>query len=91
MEKSEMLLIEWQHKQIEIAKSNEENIFLGIPDSWYEPRPLFACENGHLSKMYLKSEALGRNVCLQCMKNVYIIPNWVTQGELTEILTHLPM
>lgn len=37
--------------------------FMGTPDEWYEP-PHWWCENGHRSRMYLKSERLGYDACL---------------------------
>lgn len=40
-------------------------MFLGIPDHWFEPRPRFRCENGHVSTMVLKSEKVG-DCCLKC-------------------------
>ena len=39
--------------------------FLGVPERWLDD-PTWKCANGHISKRYLKSEALGQNVCLEC-------------------------
>lgn len=59
-------------------------MFMGLPDEWYEP-VTYACENGHISHRYLKSEAIGKNVCLGCMKDIYLCPN-ISEIELNEIL-----
>lgn len=59
-------------------------LFLNTPDDWYEP-VTYACENGHISNRYLKSEALGRDCCLGCGSNIYLCPP-ISETELTEIL-----
>lgn len=44
-----------------------EKMFMGIPERWYDkPGPLYRCENEHISRMLLKSEAKGMTVCLDC-------------------------
>lgn len=40
-------------------------MFLGIPDRWYE-KPRWRCRNDHVSTGYLKSEAVGGDLCLKC-------------------------
>ena len=50
-------------------------LFIGLPDRWYNDTapivgtkgPRFRCTSGHVSRMVLKSEALGRDACLVCM------------------------
>jgi hypothetical protein len=51
----------WHAAQIEAAVTAGEEMFMGFPDRWYET-PVWGCENGHLSRRYLKSEALGGDV-----------------------------
>lgn len=71
------------------AKDAGVNFFMGVPDSWYydnDFRPTFCCQNGHVSNRYLKSEALGANVCLSCMKPVYCCPPDTTEEMLQEVL-----
>lgn len=59
-------------------------LFMGLPDAWYE-HPTWACENGHISHLYLKSERLG-DVCLACRKPIVLIPPDTTEQKLAEIL-----
>jgi hypothetical protein len=46
-----------------------EPTFLGIPERWLD-NPTWKCSNGHISKRFLKSEALGYDACLTCFKPV---------------------
>jgi hypothetical protein len=39
--------------------------FMGYPDRWYDGM-LRRCWSGHVSRMVLKSEYLGRDACLAC-------------------------
>ena len=61
-------------------------MFMGNPDKWYDPYTV-CCINGHVSNRYLKSEALGKNVCLSCQEDVYLCPD-ISENQLTEILWH---
>jgi hypothetical protein len=47
--------------------------FMGKPDRWYD-RGLFRCRNGHVSETYLKSEAVGADICLEagCFARVWL-------------------
>jgi len=56
------------------AKENGER-FLGTPERWLE-KPTYRCENGHVSKMVLRSEKLNRPACLECQA-----PIWLTFPE----------
>lgn len=44
-------------------------MFLGAPDRWYET-PHWRCPRDHVSRMYLKSEAAGADLCLKCYEPV---------------------
>lgn len=59
-------------------------LFIGLPDAWYE-KPTWACENGHISHRYLKSEKEGC-ICLACMKPIVLVPPETTEEKLAEIL-----
>ena len=63
----------WIKSEIQKVEDVGGEIFLDIPEKWFDPTQ-YGCENGHVSIMYLKSEALGSDVCLACHKPVYIIP-----------------
>jgi len=63
-----------RHIAVEEARAGAA-MFMGKPDRWYED-PHWRCENGHVSTMYLKSEAIGCAVCLACFK-----PVWLTFPE----------
>lgn len=70
----------WQESEIKLAEEAGEEMFMGIPDKWFEPM-IRGCRNGHVSRMVLKSEKLGRDACLACMEPVRIIPNIITTDE----------
>lgn len=72
----------FQDRAIAAAEAAHEEMFLGIPDAWYEPSPVWGCDNGHVSRRYLKSEERGC-LCLECHKNVAIIPQGYTDESLT--------
>lgn len=71
---------------IDADKKETGSRFMGFPERWLDDAT-WRCENGHVSKMFLKSEVKG-DVCLACQK-----PIWLTfpedkeltseQGELT--------
>jgi hypothetical protein len=45
-----------------------EEMFLGIPERWLDD-PTWKCDNGHVSKRFLKSETRG-DLCLACLAPV---------------------
>ncbi len=65
-------------RKLEEEQASGARMFMGIPDRWYEDLT-FRCEHGHISKMVLKSEALGDRVCLKCHT-----PVWITFPEDNE-------
>jgi len=82
------IFIHWVEKERLKCKKAGEEMFGYIPDKWFEPKPKWGCENGHVSKMYLKSEVKG-DVCLECYESVNMIPNNIkTDEELKHILCH---
>lgn len=46
-----------------IADAEDGEMFMGWPDRWWAD-PHWRCENGHVSTVVLRSEALGRDACL---------------------------
>lgn len=75
----------FQDREIEAARAAGAEMFLGIPDAWYEP-PHWGCENGHVARAYLKSEARGANLCLACHEPIAIIPPGYTDATLAAAL-----
>lgn len=71
-------LVIWRNSQI------TGELFMDLPDAWYD-NPTWACENGHISKRYLKSEKLG-DVCLACSKPILLVPTETTEEKLAEML-----
>lgn len=61
------------HDRLQALKDTEEAagapMFLGTPDRWYE-NPRWRCVNNHVSRVYLKSEAVGADLCLKCYEPV---------------------
>lgn len=77
-------LDKWINQKIQEAKSNNEPLFMGVPDSWFEQGFHFCC-NGHINFSYLKSELRGA-LCLNCFEKSYILPVNTTQEELNKVL-----
>jgi hypothetical protein len=75
----------WLNKRIEKAKEEGKELFMGVPDEWYE-NPLHCCNNGHINGMYLKSSEKGA-VCLTCHEPSHIFPSDATQEELNVALS----
>lgn len=55
----------------EKEKAEGGEMFMGTPDRWFEGG-LRRCVNDHVSRMVLKSEALGRHACLACGAPVFM-------------------
>ena len=63
-----------QDKEIQAASDAGEEFFMGLPDAWYDPAPTYGCNNGHVSRRYLKSEERGC-LCLECQEGVAMLPH----------------
>lgn len=75
-----------QDREINLAQEAGEEFFLDLPDAWYEPRPTYGCNNGHVSRSYLKSETEGC-LCLECHENIVMLPHkYKTDEKLKEAL-----
>lgn len=78
-----------QDREIEAAQAAGEEFFLDIPDAWYEPTPTYGCDNGHVSRRYLKSEDRGC-LCLECWQPIAIIPHkYDTDEKLSSALAEI--
>lgn len=75
----------WQQGEIMAAKEKGELMFMGFPDAWYESAT-YACENGHISHQYLKTEAGYK--CLACKASLFLVPPNTTETTLSLILDH---
>lgn len=75
----------WIKERIEIAKENGDDMFLSIPEKWYNPI-WYCCNNGHVNDSYLKSEMFGGCVCLDCYQPSHIYPNDVSLEEFHKAL-----
>ena len=69
-----------QQREIAKAAAAGEEFFFELPDAWYEPRPTYGCENGHASRVYLKSETKGK-LCLDCGKHIVMLPHLYDTDE----------
>lgn len=65
-----------------IADAESGPFFLGHPDRWYDPHPLYRCPNGHVSKWYVKMGPAGRNACPGCHEAVHLTFNEDTDGPI---------
>jgi hypothetical protein len=75
----------WLNKRIAKAKEDGKEIFMGVPDEWYE-NPFHFCNNGQINEMYLKSSERGA-LCLTCYEPSHIFPSDATQEELNDALS----
>lgn len=69
-----------QDREIAAAEVVGEEFFMGLPDAWYEPRPTYGCNNGHVSHRYLKSEERG-HLCLECREGIAMLPHHYDTDE----------
>lgn len=51
-----------------LRREGDVPMFMGKPDRWWD-FPHWRCPNGHVTTMYLKSEAKGA-LCLRCRTSV---------------------
>lgn len=78
-----------QDIDIKLAENTGEEFFLGLPDAWYEPKPTYGCNSGHVSHSYLKSETKGC-LCLECHESIVMLPHkYDTDEKLKEALDKL--
>jgi|GEM_PF-4978626 len=78
-------LLSWLRGKISLAEAEGKEMFMGVPDEWYETG-LHCCNNGHIGKMYLKSEDKGA-LCLTCHQPSHIFPSDATQEDLNNALS----
>ena len=79
-----------QERAIHAAQEAGEEMFMGIPDAWFEPHPNYGCPNGHVSRMYIKSETRG-NLCPACQEPLAIIPHGYTDTTLRAALAAIQL
>lgn len=78
-----------QDREIAEAEKRAEEFFFDIPDAWYEPKPTYGCNNGHVSRAYLKSEEEGC-LCLSCFEHIVILPHkYDTDEKLQQALKEI--
>jgi len=77
-------LNEYLDIKIEEYKESGQEMFMGLPDMWYEPFTI-CCPNGHVSHRYLKSEEKG-NVCLACHEPTYLCPPDTKEDDLIKLI-----
>ncbi len=70
-----------QKQKVAEAVKNGEELFMGLPDNWYEPNPQWGCENGHLMQSYINSETRGC-ICPKCMTPIALLPKVYTEESL---------
>ena len=73
-----------QDREIAAAEAAGDEFFLGLPDAWYEPRPTYGCNNGHVSSRYLKSEERGP-LCIDCQEGIAMLPHRYDTDEKLKV------
>lgn len=66
-------------REVQVARCFGEDMFLGLPDRWYEDGPHWGCRNGHVSHRYLKTERGDK--CLACGDWVSLIDPRIETDE----------
>jgi len=83
---SEEQFAEWRAKLVSIEEEAGAEMFMRLPDRWYEEGPTWGCQNGHVSHMYIKSEEKGA-LCQECMTPVWLIcPEFKSDEQLATAL-----
>lgn len=80
-------LVALQEAEIDGALQDGKELFMGLPDAWYEP-PTWGCENGHAMHSYVKSERYGP-ICPACHKPIVLLPPGYTDAILGAALEAL--
>ena len=76
-----------QDRAIAEAEAAGLELFLGVPDAWYEPQPNYGCANGHVSRIYIKHDGGGpTHRCPRCYELVAILPHGYTDDSLCAAL-----
>jgi hypothetical protein len=78
------ILLSWLAEQKAAYIATGKPMWAGEPDEWFKPYHV-VCENGHVSTMTLKSEALGKTVCIACFGDLFMCPN-ITEQQLKQII-----
>lgn len=75
------LLLAWRHGEISRVAAAGGELFMGIPDDWYE-EPRFGCAFGHVARMIISGSSGDR--CQSCGRPMAIIPH-MTEAEFEPI------
>lgn len=81
-------LVQLQEEEIDKAILAGQEMFMGLPDAWYEP-PTWGCENGHVMHRYVKSEENGP-ICPACHRPIVLLPSHYTDETLRAALAARP-
>lgn len=76
---------EWSLRLAESCEDDGDEMFLGMPDAWYEERTLF-CADGHVSHVSLGTDDGDR--CLSCRRPLVLGPS-MTEADFTTIAAEI--
>lgn len=78
-------LIEWREDLARTAEARGQEMFMGIPDAWFDD-PHWFCINGHVSHRYLRTDTGSR--CLACLDTAILGPA-MTEGQFCTVIEEL--
>lgn len=81
-------LVEWRNQRALDAGDGGDEVFMGLPDSWYDDIH-FGCAEGHVSNTVLTTESRGDR-CLACGNPACIIPAMTETEFAAELAAILP-
>jgi hypothetical protein len=76
---------EWSLRLAESCEDDGEEMFLGMPDAWYEEHTLF-CADGHVSHVSLGTDDGDR--CLSCRRPLVLGPS-ITEADFATIAAEI--
>lgn len=74
----------WVDEERARARERGEKMFLGVPDAWFDASR-WGCPNGHVSRIYLRTETGSGAVCLACGEDVRLCPPGTTESTLASL------
>lgn len=78
-------LVEWREDLARSAEARGEEMFMGIPDAWFDD-PHWFCTSGHVSRVYLRTDTGSR--CVAC-RNAALLGPSMTEKQFGTVIAEL--
>lgn len=80
-------LIEWREDLARAAEARGGEMFMGVPDAWFE-EPHWFCTLGHVSRVYLRTDSGAR--CMACHGEALLGPA-MTESDFAQVIGGLAL